>query len=200
VVDLGDRALSVVRPRDSEELIDEEEFARNEFLPYWAELWTSGVALARAVARRPGLAHTRVLELGCGLGLPSIAAALGGADVLACDWSADAVSFARLNAQRNGARIETAVCSWAEPATLLAAAPWDLVLAADVLYEQRDADVLLELLPRLGDEVLLAEPGRPAAGSFLKAAAAMWTIDLTPDPALPRGGIYRFRRRTPRAG
>jgi predicted nicotinamide N-methyase len=200
LVELPVRTLTVLRPRDSEALIDEEAFERDEFLPYWAELWPSGVALARAVARRDDLSGARVLELGCGLGLPSIAAALAGATVLASDWSSDAVAFATLNASRNGARIDTAVCSWAEPERLLAGAPWGLVLAADVLYEQRDADMLVELLPQLADEALLAEPGRPAAAGFLRSAADAWTIDLEPDPDLPRGGIYRLRRRTPRDG
>jgi hypothetical protein len=48
------------------------------------------------------------------------------------------------------------------------------VLAADVLYEQRNADQLLELLPLLdAGEILLAEPGRPFAKAFLTA----WDIE-----------------------
>jgi predicted nicotinamide N-methyase len=62
---------------------------------------------------------------------------------------------------------------WDEPALLLAGAPWDLVLGADVLYEQRNADLLLDLLPRLGGEILIADPGRPFAASFL----AHWDAD-----------------------
>src|SRR5579885_2021506 len=79
--------VSILRPPSPEELIDERAFADEEFLPYWAELWPSGVALARFVAGLE-LEGTRVLELGCGLGLPSLAAALRGADVLASDWAA----------------------------------------------------------------------------------------------------------------
>ena len=67
------------------------------------------------------------------------------------------------NAERNGAGLDTMVCSWTEPEPLLAQAPWDLVLASDVLYERRNADLLLELLPRLTREVWLADPGRPPA-------------------------------------
>ncbi len=74
VVPLGARELVVARPRDSEALLDDHAFEHEEFLPYWAELWPSGVALARALAGR-SLRGARTVELGCGLGLPSIAAA-----------------------------------------------------------------------------------------------------------------------------
>ena len=108
---------------------------------------------------------------------PSLAAALGGADVLATDWSADAIELARGNARRNELELETAVVRWSEPDPLLARAPWDLVLAADVLYELRNVDELLALLPQLGAEILLAEPGRPHAKTFLARAAGLWRVE-----------------------
>ena len=64
-----------MRPPDAEALISEESFEHEEFLPYWAELWSSAVALAHDVSLR-SLRGKPTLELGCGLGLPSIAAAL----------------------------------------------------------------------------------------------------------------------------
>src|SRR3954468_13329662 len=60
--------LAVLRPRDSEALLDEHAFEHEEFLPYWAELWPSALALARAVGTR-ALRGARTLELGCGLGV-----------------------------------------------------------------------------------------------------------------------------------
>jgi predicted nicotinamide N-methyase len=113
-----------------------------------------------------------VVELGCGLGVPSLAAALGGAHVLATDWSEEAIASVRGNAERNGVEVETAVVSWADPQQLLDGAPWDLVLASDVLYERRNVEQLLDLLPRLGPEALLAEPGRPHARMLLDAFPA----------------------------
>ncbi|HYP47574.1 MAG TPA: hypothetical protein VEQ61_02950, partial [Thermoleophilaceae bacterium] len=73
-VPLRSGEVSVMRPREVNDLLSEEAFEREEFMPYWAELWASGVALADDVASR-ALRGKRVLELGCGLGLPSIAAA-----------------------------------------------------------------------------------------------------------------------------
>ena len=110
----------------------------------------------------------RVLELGCGLGLPALAAALSGADVLATDWAEDAIELLRENAERNRLFIRASRVRWSDPEPLLRAAPWDLVLGADLLYEARNAEQLGELLPRLGGEILLAEPGRPYAKEFLE--------------------------------
>ena len=107
VVPVGDGELAVLRPRQADALIDEYAFGEAEFLPYWAELWPSGVALAKAIARR-ALKGARVLELGCGLGLPSIAAARAGGRVLAVDWSPAAIELLATNAARNGARVEGA--------------------------------------------------------------------------------------------
>jgi predicted nicotinamide N-methyase len=136
-------------------------------MPYWAELWPSGLALARHVATRE-LAGLRVLELGCGLGLPSLAAALRGGEVLATDWAEDAIELLRKNAERNGLLLRVARVRWSDPEPLLRAAPWDVVLGADLLYEVRNAEQLAELLPDLGGEILLAEPGRPYARDFLE--------------------------------
>jgi predicted nicotinamide N-methyase len=163
--ELAGRTLTLLRPPSADELIDETAFAHEEFLPYWAELWPSGVALAEHVATRD-LHGQRVLELGAGLGLPSLAAALRGGDVLATDWADDAVALLQANADRNHVALRTAVVRWDEPERF--GTGWDLVLAADVLYEQRNADQLLELLPRLqAREIVLAEPGRPFARDFL---------------------------------
>src|SRR5947208_17055203 len=99
-------AVTMLRPRDSDELLAEEAFDHEELLPYWAELWPSSVALARAVGAR-ALRGARTLELGCGLGLASIAAARAGGRVLATDWSSEAIRFTPDNAARNGVELET---------------------------------------------------------------------------------------------
>lgn len=113
-----------------------------------------------------------MLELGCGLGLPALAAAARGAEVLATDWAEEAIELLRQNAARNGVFLRVAQVRWSEPEPLLRAAPWDLVLGADLLYEARNAEQLRALLPQLGGNVLLAEPGRPHAQELLERFGA----------------------------
>jgi predicted nicotinamide N-methyase len=178
-VSVGALALSILRPRSAEDLIDEEEYEHDERLPYWAELWPSGRVLAEALAAAP-LAGARVLELGCGLALPAIAALAAGARVMATDWYPEALAFARANARRAGLALEAAVVDWREPPPqVLAAAPFDLVVAADVLYESRNVDALLALLPRLvapDGAAWIADPRRPEAARLMEALRELgWT-------------------------
>ena len=189
--------IVLTRPRDPEALLTEEGFEHEEFLPYWAELWSSSVALAHDVARR-SLRGARVLELGCGLGLPSIAAVLAGGRVLATDWSADGVRAATENAQRNGVELETAVVDWARPKPIVERAPWRFVIASDVLYERRNVAQLLDLLPLLvaeTGEVLIADPQRPLAQLFLEGAEADWHVRTTGSSRSERARIHHLRRR-----
>jgi len=194
VVALPGRELALLAPRDGEALLSEEAFEHEEFLPYWAELWPSALALARVIARRP-LTGRRVIELGCGLGLPALAAALAGGRVLATDWSPDSVAMTARNAERNGVELETAVYRWdAAPEPL--GPPWPLVLASDVLYEARNGDALLALLPRLtaaAGEVWLADPGRAPAAPFFDAARAAWRIDAIPHDGPAHVTVHRLK-------
>lgn len=158
---MGAVELLLLRPEAPEELLDETAFADDEFLPYWAELWPAALALAEALpARLDGL---RVVELGCGLGVPSLVAAARGADVTAIDWAPAAVDLLRRNAARNGLELRTEVRDWRDA--------WeerfDLALAADVLYERRNVEPIATLLPRLAPEALLALAGRPYESELL---------------------------------
>jgi predicted nicotinamide N-methyase len=173
-LDVGGTRLSLLRPTDPEALIDEDAFADDEFLPYWAELWPAGVALARALP--PRLDGLRVLELGCGLGVPSLVAAARGADVTATDWAADAIALLCRNAERNAVSLRATVGDWRE-----VRGAYDLVLAADVLYERRNVEPLLTALPELAEEALLGLAARPYEREFLQAAASRWQVDDVAD-------------------
>jgi predicted nicotinamide N-methyase len=166
----------VLRPKDWEQLRHEEGGAGRP-VPYWASPWPSGRVLAEVLTVAPG---ARVLEIGCGLALPSLAAARAGAAVLATDGSLEAVTFAAHSFALNELVGEVAVVDWAAHGdALISRGPWDLVLAADVLYVRANVELALRLLPRLGAEVLLADPGRAGARDFLAAARATFTLSTT---------------------
>jgi predicted nicotinamide N-methyase len=168
--------LRLLQPRDGAELPDDGGVEWAPLAPYWSVLWRSGVALAGELSHQP-LDGLSVVELGCGLGVPSLAASRSGAAVLATDESDEALELLARNASRNGLDVDTAQVDWASPAGLLERAPFDLVLAADVLYERASVAQLLALLPRLAPRVVLADPGRPAADAFLTEARRRWPVE-----------------------
>lgn len=164
------------QPEEAAELPDTGPVEWAPIAPYWAVLWRSGVALARELDGTP-LRGLRVVELGCGLAVPSIAAARAGAAVIATDSSREALALVARNAEANDVEVETAAIDWAHPDELVTRGPFDVVLAADVLYERASVALLLALLPRLAPEAWLADPGRPAAAAFLEQAQRRWSVD-----------------------
>lgn len=194
-IELPGGVLRLLQPREAAELPDAGEVRWAPVAPYSAVLWRSGVALARELEGEE-LRGRRVVELGCGLAVPSIAAARAGASVLATDACAGALALVERNAHANEVRIETAVVDWTHPGELESRAPFDVVLAADVLYEHSSVASLRSLLPRLAPELWLADPGRPAAGAFLDQAARLWTVEtrLRDVVAIHRLFLHQGRR------
>jgi predicted nicotinamide N-methyase len=178
------RIFSILRPADIDVLLDRVVDDPEQNLPYWSEIWPSGVALADAIyVNQELVSGKRVLELGCGVGITAIAALDAGADLIATDYSRDSLLLSRYNTLLNAGREpDTLRINWRNPSQLLfdlAGDGFPVVLAADVLYEERDVEPLLTLLDRLlapGGLLWLAEPGRRVSQLFLASArTAGWT-------------------------
>jgi predicted nicotinamide N-methyase len=152
-----------------------------------------------------GVAGLRVIELGCGIGLPGIVAALEGASVTMTDWYEDALVAAQQNARGSGARVETRLLDWRSPPPDLSVRPFDLVMAADVLYEARNAEWLAALLPQLvarNAEVIIADPRRPDAQTLVDAMVGRgWAHTRTDHPVRGRvdesGPVIHIHRLRP---
>jgi predicted nicotinamide N-methyase len=175
-VDLPSGALRLWLLREAAELPDVAGVEWAPVAPYWAILWRSSVALAHELERMD-MRGLRVVELGCGLAVPSIAAARAGAVALATDVCQEALELVARNAALNQVPVETALVDWGAPNDLIRRAPFDLVLASDVLYERASFSLLLSLLPRLAPEALVADPGRPAGDAFMEQANRRWTVE-----------------------
>src|SRR3954454_2634097 len=189
----GDETVTVIRPSDWEEL-RHHEGAEGRTAPYWAIAWPSGLELATRLAAMD-LTGKRVLELGCGLAIPSIVAARRGADVTATDGVPDAVVFAAHNLALNDVEGEVELADWREARDLVDAAPWDLVVASDVLYLRANVEALLRLLPRLigrQGEAIVADPNRAGGRDFAASARRIFSLETEPGEKVT---VHRLRPR-----
>ena len=169
---VDEHTFSILRPANSDDLIREEDFVKDERLPYWADVWPSSIVLASKLMELKGRGKT-ALELGCGVGLSTLAATSAGFDVLSTDYYEDALDVTRANVFRNLGKIaRTRLVDWRHlPRDL---GTFDLVFASDVLYEKEYAELLPVLLRGLlgpTGVALIADPGRVAAPIFVEACA-----------------------------
>lgn len=173
-----DLTLDVTRPADIDALLDDVMNDPEQNLPYWAEIWPSGIALATELLLNPGLVHGKpVIELGSGVGITAAAAMMSAADLTITDYSPYSLMLAEITCLRAGlATPPSRQVNWRDSdAHLLqySGEQWPVVLAADVLYERRDIEPVLNVLDRItapGGLVLLAEPGRHPARMALELA------------------------------
>ncbi|HYU52086.1 MAG TPA: methyltransferase domain-containing protein [Gemmatimonadaceae bacterium] len=170
---VGDHTFSILKPANADDLIREEDFVKDERLPYWADVWPSSIVLAERLLELQGAGRT-ALELGCGVGLCTLAATSAGFDVLSTDYYQDALDVTRANVFRNlGGAARTRLVDWRHVPTDLGT--FDLVFASDVLYEKEYALLLPIILCRLlaqNGVAVIADPGRIAAPMFVEACEA----------------------------
>ena len=169
-VRVGSGEIALLHPADPESLISEEEFERDERLPYWADVWPSSIVLARFVTSLPGPGRT-LLELGSGAGLVATSAALAGFDVTVSDYYEDSLRFSRENVRHHTGREPRAMLlDWrAMPAEL---PRYDVVLGSDVLYERPYGALVAEAFARTlapDGAGYVTDPGRIAVKDFLDA-------------------------------
>jgi predicted nicotinamide N-methyase len=218
-VSLPGFTVTLCKPRNSDDLISEADYVKDERLPYWADLWASARTLASyiveervsvhaAIARDEhaadalhpsgprdapwnGASFPRALELGCGLGLVAIALQHVGFATLATDYYEDALLFAAHNAERaSGTAVETRLVDWTAMPTDLG--HFDLVVAADVLYEMRYAPVLAAAVSQTlapHGVFLLADQGRIALDAFLQETTSRGLVSRILRRVAPPEGV-----------
>ena len=156
-----------------EDLVDRAALLRGDAEPpYWAWLWSGARLLAAYLAAFETLRGRRVLELGCGLGLPGMTAAARGAAVTFVDAEPAALAFVDATAAANGVRCATRVGDFF---ALDLGASFDLVLAAEVAYDRSRYPELAAALTRHlspAGRALLADGYRTDTRGLYRALAA----------------------------
>jgi predicted nicotinamide N-methyase len=157
-----------------------------DLCPYFGILWPAARALGTFLSENPGIVRgKRILELGCGLGLPSLVASHFGGDVLATDFHPDVEDYFLRNCRHSSIRASYKRLNWRED--LGEGEKFDVVMGSDVLYESKHpgevARGLLKFVKPNG-KILLSDPGRNylqpfiAAMRELKHQESMSTIQL----------------------
>lgn len=169
-IEIADQRFELYRPSNPDDLISDLEFDRDGRLPYWAELWPSAIAMAQRIATfgKEQNGGRRLLELGCGLGLVSLAAIRAGFDVTSTDYYDEALAFTQLNASHNGLPPPaTRLVDWRRFPDDLGRFDW--VVASDVLFEKPNIPLIAAAFSRTlaaSGRGLLTDPGRPPAAAF----------------------------------
>jgi predicted nicotinamide N-methyase len=150
VVCIDSREFILERPADSDRLLDHpaihSAFAADEYMPYWTDLWPGARMLAKAIVREPWTPGLAALEIGCGLGLPGIAALARGLRVTFSDYDATALRFAAENARANGCTdFRVLQLDWRCPPAELR---FPIIFGADLIYEIRNVEPLVALIKR----------------------------------------------------
>ncbi len=182
-IEIGGITLKLETVESFDELLDhyaEHKPDAVDLIPYYAHLWDSAHGLCEYMVDNAELiTGKRVLELGCGLAMPSLLAAkLGASSVLATDFHPDVGPFVERNVVHNDLqdRVSYAPFNWHEtPADSVQSSVSaqaskgavrevvDVILASDVLYEDAAIKPFVRRaanLCRIGGTILLADPGR----------------------------------------
>ena len=170
--------------------------------PLFGQIWPMSHILARLMLRE-SLVGKRILEIGCGLGLPSIVVQQLGGDITASDYHPLAQVFLRENALLNAlAPIRFATGNW--QTANLNLGQFDLIIGSDVLYEHQHIELLSAFINRHASsnvDIIIVDPGRRSHRAFARAMEQLgywhtWT-DLKDYPvqgSKPKGFILRFSR------
>ncbi len=144
---IGGRELKILQFEDFEshieELIEKKGVAIKD-LPFWAKVWDSSFMLALYLGKLPVEPGQRILEIGAGIGVVGIYAALCGHDTTLSDIDEDSLRFCRANALLNGLphlRVER--IDWNSPDLTH---PYEVIVGSEIVYDRSTYGSLVEFL------------------------------------------------------
>ncbi len=152
---------------------DQDNSLAEEYCPYFGVLWEAGIGLSQHL-NRTDMKGKRVLEIGCGLALPSFVVTRGGGEIIATDFHADVPLFLEKNQKKNNIQFAYRVMNWRNEIerTKTDLGLFDLVIGSDILYESQHpmqvAQALIAFL-KPGGKIILADPGRAYIQKFISS-------------------------------
>lgn len=169
-VEIAGRRWQLTIPGQPDALLDDSEVIAashaDDRMPYWAYVWPASVPMIDAVLHSDWPEGSRILELGCGIGLLGLAALQMGHHVTLTDYEPQSVALARHNAIQNGyTQFEARQLDWREPPN----EQFPIVIGCDLLYQDNHFKPLLHLLRNMLQQdgvCWLGDAGRSTARHF----------------------------------
>lgn len=157
---------------------------QDEKIPYWAELWPSAIAMSQYILEHSSmLKGKKIIEIGAGLGLPSIVASKFAASVLCTDYIPESIDFAQANFKLNQIPDDVYTCEildWRDCSHFTE--KYDIIIASDVAYDRaamEDLEKCIRHLSHSNTISLLSEPNRHMAVEFVKQLQENKNISAT---------------------
>jgi len=137
---IGGKALILVRPKRLEEIFQGNPFLEVEKFPLWFKVWEASLILSDYLSRVHPIKD--ILELGAGLGIPSLVASTFGHRVLATDYEDLPLSFVQKSAQLNNLSVNVKKLDWLSPQLDKS---FDLIVGAEIIYKETFFEPLINL-------------------------------------------------------
>lgn len=202
---IGNKVLSILQMKDYEEYIINAVESRDlnvTEVPFWAKLWEASFVLAYFLGRQPVVAGQRILEIGAGIGIVGVYAAMCGHNVTITDINEDALRFCRANALLNGAPQATVMqLDWNDAAPFL---PFDVIVGSEVIYDRRSYPLLVSFLDKAlapGGIIFLAKNADMPTPAFFTELTTRFAFKETTQSCHVDGDeqkitIYAIRRKS----
>jgi predicted nicotinamide N-methyase len=159
--------------------------------PYWAKVWPSAIALLNILQKHPNwIKDKNVLELGAGIGLPSLMMADMAESIQISDYNLEAVELLRKNIEH--LELENAEALQLDWNNVPEHIQPDVVILSDVNYDPTQFDPLISLIKKfilLGSTIIVSTPQRIMASPFVQKLEAY--IINRHDTLVDENGIHK---------
>lgn len=173
IISEADKTFHFLCPRNPDDVlnaISDEQYEKDKFLPYWTEHWPSAQVLFPFILKNIPPKTLKICEMGCGLGIISAALNSIKQSVVSIDISPYACIFSYKNICINGGSPKVVVSDWR---AIAFKTQFDLIVASDILYEERWIEPVLsciKVLLKKDGKAWIADPCRRFWNTFKKIA------------------------------